>query len=114
MSKYTIEDWNEDGEYRKDNQFAVSLDLETDCYVEIWMKHSHAFVYDKLPILSEKVLSEKLKAGKTTLVVDTENYINRHYDVCILVYFCETGETAIQVYDIDVDGLNNMKLTMEQ
>ena len=113
MSNYHIEDWNEDAEFRKDKQFAVSFDLEEDCYVEIWMKHYHMFIYDNIPTLAEKVVTETLRAGKSTLVVDIEDYINRHYDVCVIVYTCETGNTVIQAYNIDVDQLNNMKLVME-
>lgn len=116
MVKYEIKEWNDDSDLKRADkaQFAIRFELKEDCYAEVWAMHSYPFFYSRTPALSEKIASEEIDAGSTTLIVDIGNYVNRHYDIAVLVYTRETGNTIAQNYDNPADELEGMMLVVRE
>ena len=119
MVKYEIKEWTDDSSDNplRDGKelFAIRFELKEDCYAEVWAIHTHPFFYsNKTPPLSEKIASEEIDAGSTTLIVDIDNYVNRHYDLAVLVYTRETGNTVGECYDNHADELSGMMMVVKE
>lgn len=116
MVKYEIKEWNDDSDLKRADkaQFAIRFELKEDCFIEVWAIHTHAFFYSREHSLTEKVVSERLRAGNTTVVVDIDDYVNRHYDIAVLVYTCETGNTIAENYDNPADELDGMMMVVKE
>ena len=113
--KFDIQDRDDSnyGPAEIEKQIAIKFDLSKACNIEIWMHHDNFFDLPNAPIFAEKLVTESLRAGTTTVIHDIDDYLNRQYNVYVFVYASETGNTIKKGYDIPLEELNGRVLTIK-
>lgn len=96
-----------------EKQIAIKFDLPIDCNIEIWMRHDNFFDLPNAPVFAEKLTTERLKTGTTTIIHDVDDYLNRQYYVYVFVYTSETGNTVKKVQDIPLEELSGRVLKIK-
>lgn len=111
IKKFDIQDRSEDTNYGPaeiEKQIAITFDLSKACNIEIWMHHG-----DSEPMFAEKIVTDSLRTGTTTVIHDVDDYLHKQYKCYVFVYDSATGNAITKGYDIPLEKLNGKILTIK-